>query len=257
MVIKTQLEGEMYERLQRHDRVVALPRPFIFSLSDPRGTGHDCSLIFYDNAGEHFEPGITNEESPGTLHVASSSGIFFLFDPVASPEFRRALKGHDDPQFSMDGGGKRLDQQDTIMAELEIRVKQNQNISIADKIDVPLAVMIGKCDILRDQLDWERILWPVKDKKLDLDIVEKNSEILREYMMDMHPSIVANSEALSRNVRYFPVSPFGHSPERVELNGQKYIAPDPDKLDPVMVEIPTLWVLHHVEPELLPVVSGT
>ena len=43
-----------------HDRVVALPRPFIFSLSDPRGTGHDCSMIFYDNAGEHFEPGITN-----------------------------------------------------------------------------------------------------------------------------------------------------------------------------------------------------
>ncbi len=117
--------------------------------------------------------------------------------------------------------------------------------------------MIGKCDILRDQLDWERILWPIKDKKLDLDIVEKNSEILREFMMDMHPSIVANSEALSRNVRYFPVSPFGHSPERVELDGQKYIAPDPDKLDPVMVEVPTLWVLHHVEPELLPVVSGS
>jgi hypothetical protein len=41
------------------------------------------------------------------------------------------------------------------------------------------------------------------------------------------------------------------------MDGQKYIAPDPDKLDPVMVEVPTLWMLHHVEPELLPVVSGT
>ena len=152
----------------------------------------------------------------------------------------------------MDGSGKRLDQQDIIMAELEIRVKQNQNVSIADKIDTPIAVMIGKCDILKDQLDWERILWPVKDKKLDLEIVEKNSEILREYMMDMHLSIVANSEALSRNVRYFPVSPFGHSPGKVELDGQKYIAPDPDKLDPVMVEVPTLWMLHHVESELIP-----
>ena len=48
----------------------------------------------------------------------------------------------------MDGSGKRLDQQDIIMAELEIRVKQNQNISIVDKI-IPIAVMIGKCDILR------------------------------------------------------------------------------------------------------------
>ena len=72
----------------------------------------------------------------------------------------------------MDGSGKRLDQQDIIMAELEIRVKQNQNISIADKI-IPIAVMIGKCDILKDQLDWERILWPIKDKQLDLDSGEK------------------------------------------------------------------------------------
>ena len=136
----------------------------------------------------------------------------------------------------MDGVAK-LDQQD-IMWELEIRVKQNQNISIADKIDIPIAVMIGKCDILKDQLDWERILWPIKDKQLDLDIVEKNSEILREYMMDMHPSIVANSEALSRNVRYFPVSPFGHSPEKVELDGQKFIAPDPDKLGQSWLRFP-------------------
>lgn len=256
MLIKTQLEGEMYERLQRHDRVVALPRPFIFSVSDPRGTGHDCSLIFYDNAGEHFEPGIANEESPGTLHVASSAGIFYLFDPIASPEFRRALRGHEDPQFAMDGIGKRLDQQDVIMAELEVRVKQNQNISIADKIDVPVAVMIGKCDILRDELDWERILEPIVDKQLDMAILEKNSEILREYMMDMHPSIVANAEALSRHVKYFPVSPFGHSPEKVEIEGKKYIAPDPDKLDPVMVEVPTLWVLSFVEPELIPVAEG-
>jgi len=91
------------------------------------------------------------------------------------------------------------------------------------------------------------------DKQLDMAILEKNSEILREYMMDMHPSIVANAEALSRHVKYFPVSPFGHSPEKVEIEGKKYIAPDPDKLDPVMVEIPTLWVLSFVEPDLIPI----
>jgi hypothetical protein len=253
MLIKTQLEGEMYERLERHDRMVALPKPFVFSLSDPRGGGHDCSIIFYDNAGEHFEPGIANEESPGTLHVASSSGIFFLFDPIASPEFRRRLRGHEDPQFALDKKGKRLDQQDIIMAELEVRVKQNRNISIADKIDVPLAVMIGKCDILKDQLDWERIQWPIKDKKLIQEIIDSNSEILRDYMIDMHPGIVANAETLSRNVRYFPVSAFGHSPTTYKNGDQEFIAPDPDKLDPVMVEVPTLWAISQVEPDLIPV----
>ena len=54
-------------------------------MSDPEVWAHR-SLIFYDNAGEHFEPGIANEESPGTLHVASSSGIFFFL--TSSPEFR-------------------------------------------------------------------------------------------------------------------------------------------------------------------------
>jgi len=51
------------------------------------------------------------------------------------------------------------------------------------------------------------------------------------------------------------VSPFGHSPERLEIDGQSFIAPDPDKLDPVMVEVPTLWMLNFVEPDLLPFVN--
>ncbi|MFP6855053.1 MAG: hypothetical protein VB980_04660, partial [Opitutales bacterium] len=253
MLIKTQLEGEMYERFPRHGKVVALPKPFVFSLSDPRGSGHDCSLIFYDNAGEHFEPGITNEESPGALHVASSAGIFFLFDPIASPEFRRVMRGHDDPQFALDPSGKRLDQQDIIMAELEIRVKQNQNISISEKVDVPMAVMVGKCDILEDHMDWDLIRDPITENRLDMEILESNSSILRNFLMDMHPSIVANSEALSNKVRFFPVSAFGHSPSTFKHGEQEFIAPDPDKIDPIMIEVPTIWVLSEIVPDLVPV----
>ncbi len=253
MLIKTQLEGEMYERLPRHGKVVALPKPFIFSLSDPRGSGHDCSLIFYDNAGEHFEPGIANEESPGALHVASSAGIFFLFDPIASPEFRRVLRGHDDPQFAIDEAGNRLDQQDIIMAELEIRVKQNKNIAIQEKIDVPMAVMIGKCDILEDHIDWDLIRNPIVENRLDMESLENNSTILRNFLMEMHPSIVANSEALSSNVKFFPVSAFGHSPRTFKRGDQSFIAPNPEKIDPVMIEVPTIWVLSEIVPDLVPV----
>ena len=46
-----------------------------------------------------------------------------------------------------------------------------------------------------------------RGQAVDMEIVDKNFEIIREYMMDMHPSIVANSEALSRNVKYFPSAP--------------------------------------------------
>ncbi|MFP6899833.1 MAG: hypothetical protein VCA36_02750, partial [Opitutales bacterium] len=202
----------------------------------------------------HFEPGITNEESPGALHVASSSGIFFLFDPIASPQFHRMMRGHHDPQFSLDNS-VRLDQQDVIMAELEIRVKQNQNIAIHEKIDVPMAVMIGKCDILEDHIDWDLIREPIVNKRLDMELLNNNSNILRSFLMEMHPSIVANSEALSTNVKFFPVSAFGHSPRTFKNKDtdQEFIAPDPEKIDPIMIEIPTIWALSEIVPDLVPI----
>ena len=139
------------------------------------------------------------------------------------------------------------------MAELEIRVKQNQNIAISDKIDAPMAVMIGKCDILEDHIDWDMIRKPIVDKRLDMEVVYSNSSILRDFLVDMHPSLVANSEALSRNVKFFPVSAFGHSPRTFKSGEQEFLAPDPDKIDPIMIEVPTIWVLSEIVPDLVPV----
>ena len=86
---KTQLEGGMYVRLPRYGRMVALPKPFVYSVGSSKEPLNRCALIFYDNAGEHFQPGRDSAESPGAQHVASSSGIAFLFDPFNSPDFRR------------------------------------------------------------------------------------------------------------------------------------------------------------------------
>ena len=68
---KTQLEGAMYERLPRYDRMVTLPKPFIFSLSGSESDEENCSVVFYDNAGEHFQPGQDSTNSPGAQHIAS------------------------------------------------------------------------------------------------------------------------------------------------------------------------------------------
>ena len=139
------------------------------------------------------------------------------------------------------------------MAELEIRVKQNKNIAIQEKIDAPMAVMIGKCDILEDHIDWDLIRNPIVDNRLDMESIENNSTILRNFLMEMHPSIVANSEALSNNVKFFPVSAFGHSPRTFKRGDQSFIAPNPEKIDPVMIEVPTIWVLSEIVPDLVPV----
>src|SRR5262249_53886785 len=98
-LVKTQLEGAMYERLPRYGRTVALPKPFVYQLSASTDNTQRCSIIFYDNAGEHFQPGRDSADSPGAQHVASSAGILFLFDPFNNPEFRERMAGQTDPQL--------------------------------------------------------------------------------------------------------------------------------------------------------------
>ncbi len=174
ILAKTALEGAMYERLPRYGRTVALPRPFAYALgraenrpgatTDNQDHATDCTVIFYDNAGEHFEPGVDVEDSPGALHVASSATIFFLFDPTSNFGFRKILTGSTDPQLAQT---TRLDQQDSIMAEMELRVKRLLALEPGRKIDVPLAVLIGKCDVWKHLVPWEEFQQPLQGGRLN------------------------------------------------------------------------------------------
>jgi len=262
ILAKTALEGAMYERLPRHGRLAALPRPFSYAVgraamrngapspADEDGHSTDCTLIFYDNAGEHFEPGVDLEDSPGALHVASSATIFFLFDPTSNFGFRKILTGSADPQLAQN---TRLDQQDSIMAEMEIRVKRLLALEPGRKIDVPLAVLIGKCDVWKHLVKWDEFKNPLQDGRVDHAIIDANSARLREFVTRVDPAIVAHAEGLARLVRYFPVSAFGHSPARIESGPSAgLLAPDPKRIEPIHLEIPTLWALSRLMPQLVP-----
>jgi hypothetical protein len=244
-LVKTQLEGAMYERLPRFGRIVALPKPFIFYLHSKRDPSLRCSMIFYDNAGEHFQPGRDSADSPGAQHVASSSGILFLFDPFNNPEFRRRMSGHNDPQLERPV----LDQQDVILSELNVRVKKLLNLDVTTPLDRPLAVLVGKCDVWMQWLGEKPFADPIRTGGLDLAVVQRNSDLVRALMLEIAPAVVANAEAVSRNVRYFPVSSFGHPPVKVESGD--YV-PDPRCLAPILVEAPVLWLLSQIKHGLVP-----
>src|SRR5205807_3496281 len=127
---KTQLEGAMYERLPRFGRTVALPKPFIYTMESRQRPEGRCSVIFYDNAGEHFQPGRDSADSPGAQHVASSSGILFLFDPFNSPEFRRYIADRSDPQLERPV----FDQQSIILSEMKVRIARLLKLELISRI---------------------------------------------------------------------------------------------------------------------------
>ncbi|MDB6174047.1 MAG: hypothetical protein JWL59_3358 [Chthoniobacteraceae bacterium] len=246
---KTELEGAMYETLPRLGRKVPLPKPFIFNLSNPRDQGDDFSVVFYDNAGEHFEPTRNSADSPGAQHIAAASGIFFLFDPLHNEEFKKRLTGLRDPQVD----SRRLDQQDIILAETEVRIKSLLGLDARQKIATPFAVIVGKSDTWLHLLGGEPIESPVRDGRLDHSIVARNSARVRALLIEICPAIAANAEAVSSDVMYFAASPLGCSPvEFTDARGVTLIGPDPQRLNPQHVEIPTFWVLSRVAPGVVP-----
>jgi hypothetical protein len=242
---KTQLEGGMYVRLPRYGRVVALPKPFVYSVASSRDLAKRCALIFYDNAGEHFQPGRDSAESPGAQHVASSSGIVFLFDPFNSPDFRREISDRQDPQLEKPA----FDQQGVILSEMKVRIAKLLNLELMQHIDTPMAVLIGKCDAWIHLLGTNLLRAPVNDGCLDLEALALNSIQVRQLVKRICPHIVANAESISRRVLFFPVSSFGHAPVKL---GPGDFVPDPRQLKPFQVEVPMLWLLSCIQPALVP-----
>lgn len=246
---KTDLEGALYETLPRQGRKVRLPKPFIFKLSHPQTPDKGFSVVFYDNAGEHFEPTSNSADSPGAQHIAVASGIFFLFDPLHNTEFRHKLSGLDDPQIN----SHRLDQQDVILAETEVRIKSLLGFDSRQRVATPMAVMVGKCDTWLPLLGEEPLLPAVQEGVVSLPNIAANSKRVRALLMDICPAIIANAEAISSNVAYFAVSPLGCSPvEFTDRDGHRRIGPDPKHIKPRHVDAPTLWVLAQSAPDMIP-----
>ncbi|MGV3662958.1 MAG: FHA domain-containing protein [Prosthecobacter sp.] len=253
---KTDLEGALYETLPRQGRKVRLPKPFVFKLSHANTQENDFSVVFYDNAGEHFEPTSNSADSPGAQHIAVASGIFFLFDPLHNTEFRHKLSGAgvSDPQIK----GHRMDQQDVILAESEVRIKSLLGLDTRERITTPLAVMVGKCDTWLPLLGGEPLLPAVVNGLVSQSNIQANSRRVRALLLELCPAIVANAEAISSRVCYFAISPLGTSPvEFQDAEGHVRIGPDPRHIRPRHVEAPTLWVLSQTAPGMFPSEPGS
>ena len=255
---KTVPGGEMFRSWENEGRQVKLPKPFTYLVS-PFGadTGGEKTLhlVFYDNAGEQFEPAERSESSEtsdldSTQHLASSEAILFLYDPASNVRFRKMLSDKADPQLN-DERFLKLNRQDNIIAEMRNRIMSELNVDANDRIDTPLLMLIGKCDLWAQLLE-DPIENPITENGLNLDVVEANSAMIRDFLLKTSPGVVANAESISHIVIYFPVSPIGHSPQKFVPSGEsdERIGPVPGEVNPIQPEVPVIWTLARKHPEM-------
>lgn len=255
---KTELAGATYKIYLRRGKLVSLPAPFTYNLyARCRGAS---TIVFYDNAGEHFRPGKSEtDKSNFTEHIAWAGGLVFLFDPLQHSGLLRKLKPGSDPQVARmkrNASTLRFDQH-VILSEMAGRLRTWRGSAFGEDSDVPFAVVLGKHDLLGEA-------FPVSDLRMDLcrdgavcqEAITANSNLTHSFLLEHCPDIVAAAEEVSGKVKYFPASSFG-SPA-VELSnvrddgGDAMIGPDPLRLEPYLVEAPFLWLFSELEPVLVP-----
>ena len=253
---KTKLDGEMYHKLKRNgeDRQLLLPKPFIFHARSSRSKG--CNLVFYDNAGEHFQAGTDSSENPSAQHVASAAGVVFLFDPFNNLDFRRAMMRAPttDPQFAMKPTGDVV----AIMSEMKNRIAK---ITGSERFKSPVAFIVGKYDAWGSSLvpEGQQFYDPSAEGSLSNYAVQHNSDLTKQILMKNCPAVTRMAESLGEEVVFFPVSSFGAPAVKVELppaegaeQGEKMNVPDPATLNPFLVDVPILWLMSKFDPSLVP-----
>lgn len=246
---KTHMHGRLYQKIWKQGMQVHMPRPFIYNLNKGDET---YSIVLYDNAGEDYQPGSDTPLTPGSQHLSVSSGILFLFDPTANPGFRRLLQESSDPQLR--NNLYRPGRQALLLAESEMRLRTRLNLPPSEKLNVPLAIIIGKSDTWKHLLGPEPLLPAVRNGMFMPEHIDINSTRLRQFIFNIAPHICTSAEAISSNVRYFAASALGESPVEFmdERSGTVLIGPASGSVRPMRVADPLLWVLHNASPSLIP-----
>jgi hypothetical protein len=257
---KTEMHGELYDEVRLGQQIISLPRPFLFTLRQTGRTTGQANvarmrvMCLYDNAGEHFHPGMDSLSSPGTQHLAKSRVLLFLFDPTQSPRFRDHCRSFSsDPQLY---GASRTERQETILTESAQRVRRYVGLSPHKKHDRPLLVIVSKADIwaplLKANLDTEPLV-PIGDgtsAAVDVPRIEETSRELRALLKIWAPEFVAAAEDFCNIVLYVPASALGRGPELREETGLLSIRPR--DIHPKWVTVPVLYMLAKWASGLIP-----
>lgn len=250
---KTELQGELYNQVILDSMITNLPKPFMFSLTPAEHHPQyeqalarmSRTLVLYDNAGEHFEPGMDSVDNPTTQHICYSDTIFFLFDPTKDVRFRQRCQGRKDPQLAKTA---RVQRQEVLLTEMINRFDKYSGKRAARKSTKTLIVLVPKSDIWLDLLGHDICQTPwqwdpdTRTCTLDVETIMATSFAVRSLLQETCPEIVSTAESFAGTVLFLPNTALGRSPELDPETGMLGIRPR--DIRPFWISIPMLYLLY-------------
>ena len=250
---KTELQGDLYNQVLLDGMPVNLLKPFMFSIT-PAEHHPDYekvrerisrTLVLYDNAGEHFEPGMDSVDNPTTRHLIFSNTVFFLFDPTKDARFRKRCAGRPDPQLSK---GSRVQRQEVLLTEMSNRIEKYSGKRSRRKSDKNLVIIVPKSDIWLDMLGYQipREPWAwapeYRTCALDIDCIMSTSFSVRCLLEEICPELVASADSFSDDILFLPNSSLGCSPVLDPNTGM--LGVHPRDINPFWSQVPMLYLFH-------------
>jgi hypothetical protein len=216
---------------------VGQPEPLIYDLTlDGKLWGEKrhraVTLALYDTAGENFDKADMVRQMVQYLRVAS--GIIFLVDPLQVPEVREALP----PSIPLPDVDQMADP-NVIVSRVLQELENGRVVAASGPLATPVAVVLTKCDVLRDAglIDANR-LWSTDKRHVGYFDTEAHDDIvgmMGEYVQRWSPAAYHTvTQRFSRHA-FFGVSATGCASDQTTRR-YKYISP-------WRVEEPLLWLL--------------
>ena len=193
------------------------------------------TMSLFDNAGED----LFNESMMRKVNqcVFNSTGIIMIVDPLQLPPVREELKvrGISLPQEhanNINGGTKE------ILTRVAKLIRERNNLSQNQFIQIPLAIAFSKSDALKDVIgEGNSMMFQESNHKEVLnkeEILGINNEIESFISSWDDTGIVTQIKNNFKNYCFFGFSALGSNPESGKINAFR----------PMRVEDPFLWLLH-------------
>ncbi len=233
---QNEFEGPLFDHHLEIEKTVGTRPPLIYDLTIGAGIWPDqqqrgVTLSLYDTAGENLDSESVAARTVEYLRVAS--GALLLIDPLQSEETRELLPASA-PRPPLD----EMADPNLIVARVLSMLERGRVMSDSPRLSLPLAVVLTKCDALRDAgLIEANRLWSTQlghvgafDRRLHADMNSMMGELTERLCPAAYRTI---SSRFSRHA-FFGVSSTGCSSDP-RTGRYKYVSP-------WRVEDPLLWL---------------